>query len=180
MSDNRFRSNHHLTQHPVVIALLQLLRYWGVTSGEITAYRLHRYREDTRKCQFKHLYKLYDFNLEVAHIEMTWIDLFRLTDFRFTISVYFLHQLTISSFNMQTRLWQMWSRRRRRNLQIWKSREGVFLVKMKNAFVPVERFNSVNTYFEFHCPTRERAHERSERSEQSECSKASVAKQSAD
>ena len=51
---------------------------------------------------------------------------------------------------------------------------GVFLVKMKNAFVPIERVNSMNTYSRISqshkgvSKVSERAHECSERSE-AEC-----------
>ena len=38
-------------------------------------------------------------------------------------------------------------------LMIAKGNQGVFLVKMKNAFVPVKHVNSVNK--NFNCPTRE-------------------------
>ena len=33
--------------------------------------------------------------------------------------------------------------------------EGVFLVKIKNAFVPIERVHSVKTFKNFNCPMRE-------------------------
>ena len=43
---------------------------------------------------------------------------------------------------------------------------GVFLVSAKNAFVPVERDDSVNTYHEGESEVSERAREWSERAKQ--------------